>query len=210
LIEQEKYTRARAAFEAARRIDSKLPGVWVGLARIDRRTGRFAAAQVNLKRAIALAPHDTTSLNFAAWLYATAPTAAARDGRKAVAHALRACELTAWSSFSYLDTLAAAYAELGDFAKAVDFQWFALSLLDDDDESRGEAEERLKLYQRKRKYREVKEPDTRGRAKPPTPTEAPTPPLWQSPGGPVGMSSPLLQQREDPAGCWRALPRSCA
>ena len=52
---------------------------------------------------------------------ATCPEEKHRNGQQAVEYATKACELTAWKNAPYLGTLAAAYAEAGDFAKAVQF-----------------------------------------------------------------------------------------
>ncbi len=45
-----------------------------------------------------------------------------RDGMKAVIAATRACDLSAWRSPDAVATLAAAYAEAGDFARAVEYE----------------------------------------------------------------------------------------
>ncbi|MBX9792126.1 MAG: tetratricopeptide repeat protein [Pirellulales bacterium] len=57
--------------------------------------------------------------NSAAWLLATHPSSAVRNGPQAVNLAQMACQQTAFGDPSYLDTLAAAYAEAGKFAEAV-------------------------------------------------------------------------------------------
>ena len=46
----------------------------------------------------------TRMLNELAWLQATCPEAKARDGKQAVEHATRACELSAWKEAAFLDT----------------------------------------------------------------------------------------------------------
>ncbi len=93
---------------------------------------------------------------------ATCPVAELRDGAKAVENATKACELTNWKDWEYLDTLAAAYAEAGDFDSAIKWQQKAIDLLPEDEEEpserrakrRADFEERLKLYQSGKPYRE--------------------------------------------------------
>lgn len=58
-------------------------------------------------------------LNNMAWALATSAQDALRDGEKAVAWATRACELSDWKQPMYMDTLAAAYAEVGEYERAV-------------------------------------------------------------------------------------------
>ena len=53
-----------------------------------------------------------------------------------------------------LDTLAAAFAELGDFASAVKWQSKAIELLADD-KTKDDYRTRLKLYERKKPYHET-------------------------------------------------------
>lgn len=63
-----------------------------------------------------------------AWILATCRDAQIRNGKAAVLSATRACELDNWSADS-LETLAAAYAESGDFASAVKWQTKAVDML---------------------------------------------------------------------------------
>jgi tetratricopeptide (TPR) repeat protein len=91
--------------------------------------------------------------NAIAWLLATHPEPAVRDGGEAVTYAEQAVAATRRANPEYLDTLAAAHAEAGDFAKAVAVQKEAMALLHTEEEKRGYAS-RLKLYESGSPYRE--------------------------------------------------------
>jgi len=81
-------------------------------------TGQFGRAIEHYRRAIELAPDDVAPLNGLAQIRAVAPDDEFRDGPQAVRLARRACELSKDSPL-LLDTLAAAYAENGQFEQAV-------------------------------------------------------------------------------------------
>lgn len=85
-------------------------------------------------------------LNDQAWHWATARYAAHRDGVKAVEAAREACELTHWKDTACLDTLAAAYAECGDFESADKYQTWALEAWPKGKPGRQAAERRHALY----------------------------------------------------------------
>jgi tetratricopeptide (TPR) repeat protein len=86
-------------------------------------------ALFNLGEVIRLSPGSALAYNERAWLLATCPDERLRDGRGAVESATRACELAGWKSPRYLATLAAAYAESGDFGAAARSQERAITLL---------------------------------------------------------------------------------
>ncbi|MFO0945902.1 MAG: tetratricopeptide repeat protein [Planctomycetota bacterium] len=74
-------------------------------------------------RAYRQAPHsvreDAALANNIAWIMATSPDPAARNGPMAVDRALYACSKTEFQVAGYLDSLAAAYAEVGNFDEAI-------------------------------------------------------------------------------------------
>ena len=72
-----------------------------------------------LRDIAANAPDSPRMLDELAWLLATYPDSKSRDGTEAVRLAERACGLTERRIPALLDTLAAAYAEAGDFPQAI-------------------------------------------------------------------------------------------
>ena len=80
--------------------------------------GRRADALADYDKALRLQPKDVGVLNNLAWLLATAPEQNLRDGKRAVVLADQACKLTEFKQDYLLSTLAAAYAETGDFQTA--------------------------------------------------------------------------------------------
>ena len=78
--------------------------------------------------AVALRPEGATIYNDPAWVMATWPDAAFRNGKAAVALAQRAVQISGRKEPAALDTLAAAYAEEGRFQDAVGTAKEALQL----------------------------------------------------------------------------------
>jgi tetratricopeptide (TPR) repeat protein len=95
-------------------------------------------------------------MNELACWQAGCPAAEVRNGAEAVKNATRACELTQWKEAMYVDTLAAAYSETGDFDSAIKWQKEAINLLTKKEPAEwpGQFDERLKLYQSGKPYRE--------------------------------------------------------
>ena len=82
----------------------------------------FSLAVPLLTRSLEMDPKFAPAHNNLAWILATADDAAFRNGPEAVRLAVAACELSNWKNPGYFDTLAAAYARVGDFDKAVRWQ----------------------------------------------------------------------------------------
>jgi hypothetical protein len=103
-----------------------------------------------------LKPDYVEALNNVAWILATDREEAVRNGTEAVRLATRACELTGYKEAHVLGTLAAAYAEVGRFAEAVETaqKTCELALAAGKKETADTARARLKLYQAGKPYHE--------------------------------------------------------
>ena len=112
----------------------------------------FDKAVADFSEAIRLDPIDVYSWNGRSWLEATCPDARYRDGKQAVEDATKACELTSWKQANNLDTLAAAYAEAGDFDAAVKWQTKAVELASE--RLKAELRSHVDLYKAHKPYRE--------------------------------------------------------
>jgi tetratricopeptide (TPR) repeat protein len=80
--------------------------------------GETVEALARFQKAVQLAPDDPRSLDSMAWLLATLPQASLRNGDKAVQLSQRANHLTGGKNPALLRTLAAAFAEAGEFTEA--------------------------------------------------------------------------------------------
>jgi hypothetical protein len=149
-----EYDKALADFNEAIRLDPKLANAYIGRGEDWRAKQEYDKALADDNEAIRLDPKHNLAYNYRAWLWATCPDAKYRDGQRAVESATKACELTDWKDRNRIDTLAAAYAEAGDFAAAVKWQARAIELLTTDAETRDELLYRLELYRLKQPYRE--------------------------------------------------------
>lgn len=99
-----------------------------GCATAWKRKGDDARAILDFAEASSLDPSDPAALNELAWISATSRHSQCRYGLRAVQMATKACELSGWKNGLYLDTLAVAYAETGDFKSAVMWATKALDL----------------------------------------------------------------------------------
>lgn len=90
---------------------------------------QYPRALQDLGAVVRLQPDRAQSHAQIAWLLATCPDAPVRDGKKALEHASKACELVGQPDSGYLETLAAAYAERGDFDQAMRTQESAVELI---------------------------------------------------------------------------------
>ncbi len=148
-----------------------------GRALIRREQHDTAAEATELERTVRTDRSFTDALNDLAWIRATNPDAALRNGRQAVDLARHACE-TVPGSVKYLDTLAAAYAEAGDAKRAADAEKEAMKAARLDARTAGQHKEflagaqgRVDLYAGGGRYRE----DARAAASPAGPAATANP-----------------------------------
>jgi hypothetical protein len=80
------------------------------------------------EKALQIAPHTALPLNNLAWIRATSPDPPQRDGAKALELAKEANQLSGGTDPVFVRTLAAAYAENGQFTEATDAALRALTL----------------------------------------------------------------------------------
>jgi tetratricopeptide (TPR) repeat protein len=149
-----EYDKAIADFNQAIRLDPGHVRAWDnrGIAWQGKKV--YERAIQNYNQAIQLGPSFASAYNNAAWLLATCPEQRFRDGRRAVELASKACDLTVWSNPHNCGTLAAAYAELGDFDAAIKFQTQAIELNPHQPDFVDGANRRLALYRQHKPYRD--------------------------------------------------------
>jgi tetratricopeptide (TPR) repeat protein len=147
-----QFDKAIADYNSALKIDSKdLTPLWNRIAaRIEQR--RYDKAIKDLTLILWREPQNPHALEKRALLHAACPDPESRDGKQAVTDATRLCELSNWQHAEGLNVLAAAYAESGNFRKAVEFQTKAIELAGDET-ARAKFEANLKLYKHRQPYR---------------------------------------------------------
>jgi tetratricopeptide (TPR) repeat protein len=113
--------------------------------------GFYAKAVGDYQQAVRLDPHSQRALQSAAWLMATCPEARFRSTQGALENAAKALELNASRDHRFLDTLAAAEANAGNYAEAQEAVRQAMELAPP--ESDGVYRARLALYEQQKAYR---------------------------------------------------------
>jgi tetratricopeptide (TPR) repeat protein len=119
---------------------------------------KFNEAISDLNAAIQLQPTNSKPYNDLGWLRATCPVGALRDGKQAVELSTRACELSNWKDWRCVDSLAAAFAERGDFKRAAQYENQAMGMAGVSDEEKREMQLRYSLFNQKRPFREAVKP----------------------------------------------------
>jgi len=144
-------TQALQNIDAGIAIAPTVPTLYVYRGVVLNARGDAAGARADFEKVSALISNSRGSFNRYGWALATSPISAYRDGPTAILYATHACDLTSWKDAYALDTLAAAYAENGQFEEAAKWQTSALALLGNVE--RDEFEARLAMYRKREPYR---------------------------------------------------------
>jgi tetratricopeptide (TPR) repeat protein len=143
---------AAAAYGKATELDSEDFLSRYILGQVLQQQGRFGEAEQAYLGATKAEPACVLACNALARLLATCPDDKVRDGKRAVEYATTVCVQTGWKDPFCLDTLAAAYAEVGQFDEAVRYQTRAMDDAGFKGNLRTAAEKRLELYRQKKAF----------------------------------------------------------
>ena len=119
LAMQGRLDDARAQYAEALRLAPQFAEAHHQLAVVLALQHNIAEAVLEYRTALEINPDRPETLNNLAWILATNPRAEIRRGAEAVRFALAACKLTQNQDPLMLGTLAAAYAETGNFDQAI-------------------------------------------------------------------------------------------
>lgn len=150
-----QYERAVEDYDRAIGISSTDADVYIYRGSALSKLGEGARAIEDFNQAILLDPEESVAYSVKAWHLATHKSSSVRDGREAVKAAQKAVSLDGENA-QHLRILAAAYAEDGQFSKAVKQQERAIQLLRDQGKIDNIAvfESHLSLYKQGRPHRE--------------------------------------------------------
>jgi tetratricopeptide (TPR) repeat protein len=136
-------------------VDSKNVLAYQGRADTYIRMGKHAEAIKDYDVVLQHEPKNSHVLNNLAWLLATSPDEKLRNGKRAIELATEGCKVTEYKQPHILSTLAAGYAEIGDFDTAIAWSKKAVEL--GDGELKENLEKELESYQAKKPWRELQD-----------------------------------------------------
>ena len=152
LQEQKKVEQAIKHYQQALKLKPDFTEARFNLANALYSQGKVEEAIPYYNQVLSIMPKQPMVLTRLAWIRATHPDAKWRNGPQAVALAEQCCQITQNRMVPALNTLAAAYAEVGRFEDAVNWQIKAIERTPEG--NRTELQARLQLYQSGKPYRE--------------------------------------------------------
>jgi tetratricopeptide (TPR) repeat protein len=148
--------RAIADYDVAIRIDPTDPAAYATRGVACYYKGEKGKATRDLAEAAKLLePSDSQeggAMNTVAYFRATCPEGDFRNGKQALQLARRACESFQWRSWGAISTLAAAYAECGDFENAIKYEKQAFAMSNVPPRDRSKMKFCLALYEQHKPY----------------------------------------------------------
>src|SRR5213595_1352064 len=120
-------------------------------------SGHSVEAIQHYERALEISPQSVSALNNLAWLLATCPDVSLRNGARAIQLAQQADQFSGGTNAVVLRTLAAGYAEAGQFEKAIESARAATraAQMQGDNSLAGELEQQIALYELGLPYHEA-------------------------------------------------------
>lgn len=159
-----RKTEALTDYKEAINLDPNNPATYLYRAQLYLAESQPEDALLDFEEVMRRAPDFSGAANDYAWTLATNPNDKVRDGRKAVKFAKDACHQTDYKHAPTLDTLAASYAEAGDWEEALKWQEEAAKLAEKSHPKDVQGmRERILLYKEKRAYREDPKEETKRR-----------------------------------------------
>ncbi len=152
-----KFDEALADYDRAAQLAPDKVEPLLNRGDIRRRLGQWQLAAEEYRRAMALDHRSGRAYQSAAWFLATCPVDRYRNADLAVQAAERALELDGEADVKYLDTVAAAYANAGQFDKACQI---LARIVESAPAEAGWYRQRLELYRKQQPYREPQSADS--------------------------------------------------
>jgi len=151
-----KYDLALKDCSEALRHDRSVVEAALLRANINARLGKHEEALKEYDYLTSIHPRNVTLarvLSDRAWFRATCANASFRNGQQAVKDAKAACSIMTWKDEHMIDTLAAAYAETGDFNSAMQYTAQALAVKGISADSAKLFQQHLALFQQRKPIR---------------------------------------------------------
>jgi len=155
LREQKKFDKAMVDYEKAIELNPRNAGAHYSKGIILGEKGDIEQSTISFSKSLKICPRFDYACNSLAWLLSTSHISKYRNGFKAVKFAKKALELN--ETHFILDTMAAAYAEAGDFGNAILTQKKAIALLKSRDNGKqilADYTKRLNFYNTNKAWRE--------------------------------------------------------